>query len=97
MPYDRIRDRLLGFIGNDAPEFWGYYCAYDYVILSQLMGGMDGWPDGWPYLMYDLRQWLNHQALSSVFQTTDAPHNALDDAKWIRSTYLKHGQDGSTR
>lgn len=83
-----IASDIKGFIADDpAPEFWGYYCAYDYVILSQLMGGMAGWPQGWPYMMHDLRQWLDYEALHHVSQPDDAPHNALEDARWIRETY----------
>ncbi len=89
MPYSRIRERLREFV-TDTPEFWGYYCAYDYVILSQLMGGMDGWPVGWPYLAHDLRQWLDHEALCHISQPDDAPHDALQDARWIRDTYMEH-------
>jgi hypothetical protein len=72
---------------NDAPEFWGYYGAYDYVVLSQLMGGMEGWPIGWPYYMRDLRQWLDERGLEDVKQSDDAVHNALTDARWIRETF----------
>lgn len=86
-----IRRALRAFIGLDTePEFWGYYCAYDYVILSQLMGGMAGWPQGWPYFMHELRQWLDHEALYHVSQPDDAPHDALQDARWIRGTYMGH-------
>jgi hypothetical protein len=94
MSYGTIRTKFLAFIGDDPdPEFWGYYCAYDYVILSQLMGGMDAWPDGWPYLMLDLRQWLDYEALHHVSQPDDAPHDALQDARWIRDTFLEYHRD----
>lgn len=93
MPAYRIRSRLMEFVGHDTPELWGYYCAYDYVILSQLMGGMEDWPPTWPYLMYDFRQWLDERDLQEIRQTDDAPHDALEDARWIRGTYLElaHG------
>jgi hypothetical protein len=91
MPYQRIGEQLREFVGDDPlPEFWGYYCAFDYVILSQLMGGMDAWPTGWPYLMLDLRQWLDSEALHHVSQPDDAPHNALEDARWIRETLTRY-------
>jgi hypothetical protein len=76
---------------NGEPEFWGYYCAYDYVVLSQLMGGMADWPDGWPYYMHDLRQWLDERGLQNVKQPDDAIHNALTDARWIRDTLIASG------
>ena len=83
-----IRERIKAFVGDDAsPEFWGYYCAFDYVILSQLMGGMDAWPAGWPYYMRDLRQWLDEHGYSDVCQADDAAHDALSDARWIASAH----------
>lgn len=95
MPYERIGKRLREFVtatnnSMKPPQFWGYYCAYDYVLLSQLMGGIEGWPDGWPYMMHDLRQWLDHEALYHIEQSDDAPHNALQDARWIRDTLTEH-------
>lgn len=86
MRFRDIAPAIRAFIGDDAPEFWGYFCAFDYVVLSQLMGGMDGWPAGWPYLMHDLRQWLDDHDYADVQQDDDAPHDALQDARWIRDT-----------
>jgi len=92
MRFAEIGDRLRAFIGGDTPEFWGYYCDYDYVVLSQLMGGMAEWPDGWPFFMRDLRQWLDERGLDGERQADDAPHDALQDARWIRKTYLEHSR-----
>lgn len=69
-----------------VPEFWGDYCAFDFVLLSQLFGTFDTWPQGWPFFMHDLQQFQESVGL-------DAPefpsnHNALDDAKIIRLQYL---------
>ena len=89
-PREYLAKHLRDFIGDDTPEFWGYYCAFDYVVLSQLMGGMDEWPEGWPYMMYDLRQWLDHRGLQAVMQPTDSEHNALKDAQWVRGVYAKY-------
>jgi hypothetical protein len=83
-----IRIRLKDFIGDDPrPEFWGYYCDYDWVAICQLFGTMMDLPKGWPYFMYDLRQWLNHIGAGFVSQPDDMPHHALSDARWIAKTY----------
>ena len=94
MPLQSIRNEIFHFISGPSVvdrdvELWGYYCDYDYVILSQLFGGMAGWPQGWPAMMHDLRQWLDHEGLHFVSQPDDAPHDAMADARWIRETYLR--------
>lgn len=94
MPYEQIRRRLYEFVTvtNNVPEppqFWGYYCAFDYVVLSQLMGGMEHWPGTWGLpIMYDLRQELNSRGREHVRQPGSDPHNALQDARWVRETFL---------
>ena len=94
MPYDRIRERLGAFVAETVTdhriEFWTYYGAYDYVLLSQLMGGMEGWPSYWPYYAHDLRQFLDERNLQAVSQPDDAPHDALQDARWMRDTFVKY-------
>lgn len=85
-----IRDGLLEFIGdNSKPELWAYYADYDHVALCQLFGRMIDLPEGWPKFTYDLRQWLNHRGRRDIKQPDDAPHNALEDARWVRETYFQ--------
>lgn len=79
---------LWGFIGDDpAPEFWGYYSHFDFVLVQQLFGDFEHWPDGWPMYCNDLRAWLDWEALNHIEQPDDAPHNALEDARWIAQTF----------
>lgn len=87
---ERIAEDIRTFIGDDTPEFWGYFCAFDYVVLSHLMGGMDEWPQGWPYYMHDLRQGLDALDLTHIRQPDDAVHSALLDARWIREEFLRN-------
>ena len=89
---DEIKKEVQDFIGDDVPEFWCYFGAFDYVLLSQLMGGFEQWPQKWPYLAYDLRQWLDAKDLQGVSQEGDMTHHALDDARWIAATYKKYNQ-----
>lgn len=91
----QMRTDVLAFVGA-APEFWGYYAAFDWVALCQLFGDMDNHPHGWPFLAYDLRQALDAAGLSHIKQPDDAPHNALSDAQWVRDTWIAHcGKDAT--
>jgi len=84
-----IATDIMAFIGTEpSPEFWGYYSDYDWVILTQLFGGMDRHPENWPYYCRDLRQWLDDHALSHISQGDDI-HHALIDARWIRATCME--------
>ncbi len=88
-PLKRVRSDFYEFIINDnsSPEFWGYMCGYDYVVVSQLMGTMQDWPQGWPYYFRDLRQLVDERGLGSVPKQEGAEHHALADARWIRQAY----------
>lgn len=35
---ERIRLDILSFVGKETPEFWGNYCAHDFVLLGRVMG-----------------------------------------------------------
>lgn len=84
----QITSDILAFVGDDPkPEFWGYYCDYDYVVFANIFGGIVGWPKGWPYLFYDLRQSLDQAGLQHITQP-DSTHNALDDARWIAQAFF---------
>jgi hypothetical protein len=88
----RMRTEIREFVGDDpAPEFWGYYCDYDWVaLLCWLFGTMMDLPKGFPYLCRDLRQALDERGLQHIKQPDDAPHHALSDAQWIAATHAAH-------
>lgn len=69
------------FIGDDAPEFWGDCAAFDYVVLSMIMGDFADWPEGWPMHFNDCRQEAVPELASAV------PHHALADARAIRDSW----------
>lgn len=77
----RVRDDIVRFIGDDVPEFWGDYSAFDYVMLSMIMGDFSSWPSGWPMHINDMQQ-ESMLAISSA-----VPHNALADARAIRDSF----------
>jgi hypothetical protein len=84
-----IRQALLHFVADDRPEFIGYYCAYDWVLLCQLYGSMMQLPKHFPKYCNDIKTYMD---LTQVF-TKDLPfkndqaHNALADARWHKQIY----------
>ena len=81
-----IKWGLIAFCGGEQPEFWAYYCAYDWVALCQLFGTMMDLPKGWPMYSRDVKQFcdsLGNPKLPPQFNE----HNALDDAKWTRQAW----------
>jgi hypothetical protein len=79
-------------VKDRRPAFYGYYCDFDYVVLSQAMGGLDGWPEHWPMWMRDLKQYVQMIGdppipdFAAEGHRQDL-HNALADARWIRRAY----------
>lgn len=56
-----IREEILFFTGQgdvvpQKPEFWGYYCDYDWVVFCQLFGRMTDLPKNYPMYCKDLKQ-----------------------------------------
>lgn len=76
--FSMMAGKIKRFIGDDAPEFWGDYADFDYVVLSTIMGGFDAWPDGWPMFINDCQQ------AGIVVGPSAIPHHALADARAIR-------------
>ena len=77
----RIADMIKIFIGNDIPEFWGYYADYDWVVFCWLFGSMLDVPFVWPLYCKDLKQLLDEYNIKKIPDPTDE-HNALADAIW---------------
>lgn len=83
---DEVRGCLLS--GNLKPEIWGYFPAYDWVVVCQLYGPMVALPEPFPHRPNDLAQLLSERGLpKKMFPDAPTTHNALDDARWIRDTY----------
>lgn len=86
MPKVQIPTEILNFIGNDKPEFWGYYSDYDWVVFCWLFGSMIDLPDGFPMYCKDLKQLLDDNNLDALPEPK-GEHNALIDAKWNKELY----------
>ena len=88
MPYRQIKAEVLNFVGDDKPEFWGYYSDYDWVAFCWLFGSMIDLPKGWPMYCRDLKQLMDTEGLKGI-PAPEGEHNALEDAKWNWELY-KH-------
>ena len=68
------------FIGDDRPEYWCYYGAYDWYWFCRLWGGFMDMPQGkgWP-ILYNEFAWIQQ----GVPDIAGAEHNALNDCRSI--------------
>lgn len=96
-PHDSIRTTrpklaklLQVFVehGQYRPEFWTYYGAYDWIVMCQLFGTMMQLPRSWPMFSMDVKQLAVSMGDPKLPKQTNVEHNALDDAKWTRDSYL---------
>jgi len=73
---------------NGPVELWGYFSAYDHVVLAQLWGTMMQIPRGIPMWTNDVQQVAAALGLdNSLPAHTGTVHNALDDARWTREAW----------
>ena len=91
MPKVQISTEILHFIGDDTPEFWGYFCDYDWVVFCWLFGTMMDLPKGWPMYCRDLKQLADDINNSNFheFASPEGEHNALVDACWNEELYQR--------
>jgi len=85
----QIAADIFRFVGENMPEWWGYYSAYDHVVLCQLFGPMIELPDGWPMWTNDLQQWASQLGISSLESRIppNNEHDALSDARWNQKAW----------
>jgi len=97
-PIQQIKEEILEFCGK-SPEFWGYYCAYDWVLICQMFGSMTDLPkdQDWPMYCLDLKQemYMFNVTKENIEKRYPQPttHNALDDARWIRNAQEHLGEN----
>lgn len=82
-----IKESIKVFIGEEKPEFWGYFADYDWVVFCQIFGTMMDLPKGWPMYCNDLKQWCKQNGNFQLPKQSSVEHNALNDARWNRDTY----------
>jgi hypothetical protein len=81
-PREQIRDEVAAFVGDDNPELWAYYAAYDHVALCQLFGTMINLPKHFPMYTQDLKQVCDSLGNPKLPEQGKGEHNALADAVW---------------
>lgn len=84
-----VRNEIIALVG-DGPEFWGYYCGYDWVLFCKLFGTMVKLPDHFPKFCMDVRQRMKDLGVtrSELPDQLGNAHHALEDARWIRDANL---------
>lgn len=91
--YCEIKNYIMNFIKPSAlinTKLYGYYSAYDHVVLSQIFGRMIDLPEGMPMYTIDLKQYLdyfdiNKDVLMANIQLDE--HDAILDARWNLKLY----------
>lgn len=82
----RLWDWMDSF-ATGKPEFWGYYCDYDWVVFAQMFGTMMDLPKGWPMYCRDIKQLCDDLGNPKLPEQTSTEHNALADALWNKQAY----------
>lgn len=91
VPRAHIAEAVLEFVNpqrHGEPEFWGFYCDYDWVVFCWLFGAMVDLPEGFPMYCRDLKQWADALGNPRLPKPEGGDrHNALVDARAIRDGY----------
>lgn len=82
-----IAESVKAFVGDDEPEFWGYYADYDWVVFAQMFGTMMDLPENWPMYCRDIKQWCDQLGNPKLPVQDSAEHNALHAARWNKVAY----------
>jgi 3' exoribonuclease, RNase T-like len=86
---EQIRNEIIAFCDSEQygkPEFIGWCCAFDFVVLSQLFGTMMEVPLHFPHHFKDLQNALDERGIPDhdLPAQQGAIHNALSDARYIK-------------
>lgn len=86
--WDRVSmaTQIRNFAG-DTPEFWAYYCSYDWVALCQIYGTMMELPEGWPMFCRDVKQLCESFGNPKLPEQSTTEHHALADALWTKQAW----------
>jgi len=75
-----IKAGVIEFLGTDEYELMALCGAYDFFLLSQLLGGLQNSPPNFPRTYFDLA----HLPLTNLERTGYREHHALDDCLFER-------------
>lgn len=94
VPYEQWDQKIVDFISNngeyksrDEVELWGYYAAYDHVLLAQVFGPMIGLPEVIPMFTHEIMQIRRGQKLPWRDREKYPEHHALYDAIYQKRIY----------
>lgn len=87
--FKRAAEDILALIGDDEPEFWCYYGAYDWYWFCRVFGGFMQMPNGWPMRF---REFADVQV--GVPDVAGAAHNALNDCRSVLEAMRLRGMLG---
>jgi hypothetical protein len=102
---DEMRHRVQEFTYCESVELWGYYAAYDHVVLGQLFGTMTEWPSHLPQFTRDIMQEWERLGRPPLPRQPASIHHALHDAQWnmealqslqLHELEVSNGQEGGT-
>ena len=85
-----IAERLARFIQEEPtgkPEIWGYYSAYDWVVVCQLFGRMIDLPKHFPKHCLDIKQMCWERGNPTLPKQQSVAHNALSDARHNKAMF----------
>lgn len=92
---NEVRDFLLpSDVSPKDIQLWGYYSAYDHVVLAQLWGPMVEMPEGLPHHTKDIKQEIERLNSPKIPPQNGQAHNALDDAYY--NLYVLNYLEGGT-
>ena len=88
MEREEIGYAIRRFVDQDeAPVFWGYFPAYDWIAFTWLFGSMTELPFRFPQLCLDIKQWAIELGDPALPIQTTPKHHALADARWTRDAW----------
>ncbi|MFF4777518.1 3'-5' exoribonuclease domain-containing protein [Microtetraspora fusca] len=83
-----IRNEVRQFITSTADaEMWGWYSAYDHVVLAQMFGPMAALPSDIPKWTNDVRQEVARLGGPRLPERDGVAHHALADARHIKAMH----------
>lgn len=86
-PRKYIAQAVREFIGDEKPDFWGYFADYDWVVFCQLFGTMMDLPKGFPMYCRDIKQLCDSLSNPQLPAQGKGEHHALLDARWNKTAY----------
>lgn len=89
MARSEIARGVEALVGEDeAPKFWAYYGAYDWVAFCQVFGGLLHLPKRFPKWYHELKMLDALAGNPAKLTKPGGRHDALVDTRWNRELFL---------